>query len=429
MDQRALVDLEELTHACRSDVTRQYIAEAVACYHARAIRSCIVATWTAVNVDILEKIRELETANDKRAQEILEAWRAAHARGDTSKAMELEGKLLTQAWKEFEFISVIEHEDLDRLRRDRHRCAHPSLETWDEFYQPPAEQARAHLRNAVSHLVQHPPTQGKAALEKFKDAVGSPHFPDSVSKAQAAISRGPLGKPRDALLRGALTWLLKHSFLDDGIRFGEFRRHMAAFEAIRRLHPARAEPVVKKELPSFAELLLNDHLERIAWLVLLRPEIWDMIRDTDQARGLSYVKHTPADRIAPIMGAALKSPYLGVAARERVTKASVADLSALAKTSNAHPEHVARLLELLAGAGDFATVDVIVKTVIQPLLPDLKDHDLKGLVEAALGNYQVSENFKFQAALEKLQEDGKLPSSDLAELRVHFGIPEPKDDA
>src|SRR3712207_8471465 len=43
---------------CRSEQARQYIAEAVACYRAGAVRACIVATWVAVVYDFVHKLRE-----------------------------------------------------------------------------------------------------------------------------------------------------------------------------------------------------------------------------------------------------------------------------------------------------------------------------------------------------------------------------------
>ena len=47
----------------------------------------------------------------------------------------------------------------------------------DELYQPSAELAQYHLRNAVEYLLQHPPVQGKAALSKVMADIDGALFP------------------------------------------------------------------------------------------------------------------------------------------------------------------------------------------------------------------------------------------------------------
>ena len=58
-DTVVLADLDELILSCRSAAARGYMAEAVACYRAGAQRASIVATWTAVLFDFIDKLREL----------------------------------------------------------------------------------------------------------------------------------------------------------------------------------------------------------------------------------------------------------------------------------------------------------------------------------------------------------------------------------
>jgi len=66
---QGLIDLDELVLRCRDEHARSYIAEAVACYKAGAFRASIVATWIAVVLDILHKLRELELTGNGAAKE------------------------------------------------------------------------------------------------------------------------------------------------------------------------------------------------------------------------------------------------------------------------------------------------------------------------------------------------------------------------
>ena len=85
--------------------------------------------------------------------------------------------------QKYEFISPIERKDLERLHEDRSLCAHPSMHSMGEPFHPTPELARCHLRNAITHLLQHPPVQGKAALQHIWDTIKSEYFPEDVKQA------------------------------------------------------------------------------------------------------------------------------------------------------------------------------------------------------------------------------------------------------
>jgi hypothetical protein len=59
MQLEQLSDLDELILRCRSDCARDHIREAVLAYKSGAYRASIVATWTAIVFDLIDKIREL----------------------------------------------------------------------------------------------------------------------------------------------------------------------------------------------------------------------------------------------------------------------------------------------------------------------------------------------------------------------------------
>ena len=64
--------------------TREYIAEAIAAYRARAYRSAIMGTWVAVAYDIIAKIRELAVEGDPTAKKFTTTLDAAIAQKATS---------------------------------------------------------------------------------------------------------------------------------------------------------------------------------------------------------------------------------------------------------------------------------------------------------------------------------------------------------
>lgn len=210
-----LMDLDELVLRCRDDKARQYIAEAVVCYKNGAYRQAIVATWIAVVYDFIYKLRELEMTGDQQAAEKLAEFERIRQDNDLKGSLDYERRILDMAKDDFELITPLEHMDLSRLQDDRNRCAHPSMHSVDEIYEPSAELARTHIRNAVIYLLQRPPVQGKAAMERLLNEIGSSYFPIDVKQAIAALQTGPLARPRESLVRNLIIVLLKGTLLED----------------------------------------------------------------------------------------------------------------------------------------------------------------------------------------------------------------------
>jgi hypothetical protein len=160
----AFIDLDELIVRCRDKSSRKFIQEAVSCYKAGAFRSCIVSTWNAVVFDFLHKLRELELFGDKEASKLLEEFDKLRTGNKKYKELwQFESDIPEIALSKFELLSNVEKSDIDRLFEDRSRCAHPSMTSLEEPFEATAELARYHLRSAVTHLLQRPPVQGRAA--------------------------------------------------------------------------------------------------------------------------------------------------------------------------------------------------------------------------------------------------------------------------
>jgi hypothetical protein len=231
-----LEDLDELTLRCRDEKAGVYVAEAVASYRGGAFRSAIVATWIAVCFDVIEKIRELALAGDKEAEKQVEDLEVTRRSADLARALKFERELLVMARDKFELISHIEFIDLERLQADRNRCAHPSLTSEEQAYTPSAELARVHIHSAVMHLLQHPPVQGKYALERLLKEIDSEYFPSTMADARMFFASGPLRRPRESLVR-SLTVVLCKTLLNSKPEWKRRRRTEAAIQAIQHLHP------------------------------------------------------------------------------------------------------------------------------------------------------------------------------------------------
>lgn len=236
---------------CRTDSARTYIEEAVKCYRSGAYRSAIVATWVAVVYDIVDKLEELSLAGDNNAESKVDEYNEIIDENNITRALKFERNILQVAKEEFELLSEIEVQDLERLHKDRHRCAHPAAMPSGEPYQPSAEVARSHLRNAVDHLLSREPLQGKQALEGIIKKVKSEYFPTTEEEAIERLRPGAITNARESLIRNVVKVVLK-GLLQDEREQEDWKRFIAALKAIQSIHPGITESTIRAKVPDIA---------------------------------------------------------------------------------------------------------------------------------------------------------------------------------
>jgi hypothetical protein len=177
-----MLDLEEHVGRVWNPDIRPLVAEAYRCYASGAARASITLTWVAVCADLIEKVNRLAEDDEAAAAELtarIERARDSGADAQAVQAMqEVERTILDKAL-ELELIDTIGQRELERLREDRHLCAHPSLRPLGEFYEPRIEYARAHLAVALDVLLIHPPSQGRKVIDRFRAHVTESSFVES----------------------------------------------------------------------------------------------------------------------------------------------------------------------------------------------------------------------------------------------------------
>ncbi len=209
----AFTDLDELLLSCRDDGARRHLDEAVRCYRAGALRAATVAAWNAVAYDFISKLDELRLQGDRQAEQLHTSVMKSHATHNVQGLLKFEREILNEARERFGFLSELEKDDLSRLLADRQRCAHPSLDADAEMYAPSAEQVRAHIKHAVTHMLSRPPVCGKAALDRLMNEVVSASFPQHSAAARRVLEAGPLAHPSQSLLRNFVILVLKNALL------------------------------------------------------------------------------------------------------------------------------------------------------------------------------------------------------------------------
>ncbi len=316
-------DLDELVLTCRDHKAKGYISEAVASYRSGAYRASIVSTWIAICFDVIEKIRELALAGDAQAEQLAKEIEDTRVKNDISKALKFEREILEIARDKFELISPIEFIDLQRVQEDRNRCAHPSLASEEQIFTPSAELARVHIRSAVSHLLAHPPAQGKYALDRLLSEINSEYFPHEADKAQIAFLNSPLKKPRQSLVRNLIVILLK-DVLKENVEWKHKRRIKAAISAIKSMHPEWYLAALSEKASQILGSLKDDELGRIEAFFRCVNDVWQHLDNGLQQRCKSFVTNLPSENIDDIDFFLSFAP-LEKAAEQRVTTYTAKD--------------------------------------------------------------------------------------------------------
>lgn len=413
-----LADLDELVLLCRDERARAYIAEAASCYRASAYRSAIVAAWIAVCYDVIDKLRELALAGDKEADALIESMDKARSANDLPKALKFERELLEHARDKFELISHLEFLDLDRLQQDRNRCAHPSLSSDQEAFNPSAELARLHIRSAVTHLLQHPPVQGKHALDRLVREVKSDYFPTDHNKAIASLRSGPLRNPRESLTRNFIVVLLK-SCLADGIEWKARRRYLAALLAVETIHGDSFRSTAEEKLTAILRAIPDERLHLATWLLSKEHQLWDAVEADVRNRMENYVVKLPEDRLddAPEL---LRTPFLANAAVRRIGRATRSELSKVL-FFDMHETIADRFVHLYSESQNYDQANSFGKQ-IAIYAADFSDEQQRRLIRDAAQNGQIVDSFEFGSVIAALRQSNVIPGEEFEGLLEEAGL-------
>ncbi len=393
-----MVDLDELVLCCRDEKAREYIREAVACYKSGAFRSAIVAAWIAVVFDILHKLRELDLTGDKNARKHLDDFEKIVAGGESKlkEALDFERGILDVAASDFELLTPNEKLDLARLQEDRNRCAHPSMQAMDTVYEPTAELARSHIRNAVEILLAREPVQGKAALARIWAEIKSEYFPTSTEEAVAHFGSGPLAlsRARDSLVRSLVLGLSKAFLLDEELKGEEKRRVAAALGAVVELHRSRAEEVLKGELPKILSTVPDDRLVHFIHLAWRCPLTWEAADDGARAKAKRLLESDKLEGSALLNAIvpALCVSDLEETARTRTAALDSESLSKLLNVAKLLPKLrglVPKLIEGAKGVRSYRGAEKYYETQILPISAILSPDNVREILEAVTGNGQA----------------------------------------
>lgn len=282
------IDLDELIVRCRDKLAKKFIQEAVACYRTGAYRSCIVATWNAIVFDFLHKLRELELLGNGEATNILQKFEKISSEMNVKELWQFESDIPNLAQTKFEFLSPVEKSDIERLFEDRSRCAHPSMTSLEEPFEATAELARYHLRSAVMHFLQRPPVQGRSALNRIWQDIGSEYFPKDSEKATQYFQKGLLASARPSLIKNVIIGLTVNLLTEERSE-DERLRQFSALKAVANMYHSQVKEILEERLSNIILDKVTDSNWDKVIIYLGTVEIWDNLSEPCQSKAIAFM--------------------------------------------------------------------------------------------------------------------------------------------
>jgi len=441
------IDLDELILRCRDKLSRKFIQEAVSCYRAGAFRSCIVATWNAVVFDFLHKLRELELFGDREAAKLLEEFDNLRSSGKKFKELwQFESSIPEIALTKFELISTVEKSDIERLFEDRSRCAHPSMTSLEEPFEATAELARYHLRSAVTHLLERPPVQGRAARKRIFQDIKSEYFPVDPELAIKYFQKSPLARARFVLVKDIVIGLTKDLLVEERLE-DERSRQFSALNAISSMYPQETREILNTQLSDIIINIVTDENWDKTIVYLGSISAWDSLSELCRLKAESYIDKIEIYEIPQGFSKRLSQNAIFIMTkashidflREVIVKKfqiSLDDILSLKESCRDDLFKDEIIIPALRNLAPQATLDELLLMISEPVLRS--DETIKSYVDQKIKNSSLEKltsiAFKYQDKwlLDLIESDleVKIPNTDLKSLlsskSTYKSIDEPK---
>ena len=423
-----LTDLDELVLRCKTEAARGYIADAVNCYRGGAYRACIVSTWIAVVFDLIDKLRELSISGNIPATTILSQFEqyqeqisAGNMQGIKS-ALEFEREIVTIVKEQLQFFDQQELTDLIRLREDRHRCAHPSFQKAGLPYKPSAEQARMHLRNAVTHVLSQPPIQGKSAIGEVMVLVSSSYFPEDRGSARSHIEHSVMARATEGLVKGVADALFfKYFEPNQPLLFSQ--NIIAALGALLDVH----RPIVETRLVQHMARVSTTIDDKDFWGFVLMafelPELWELSTPPVKNKILNFITTGDISLAIAFLKDASEKLELHNAALARINELSVDQLSSGIVNQGLGRLAVPKAMDYYRLVSSWNSANEISEKLILPLLEQFTQEEIDEVLRIPRDHRaDLVGSTGFMKFIQRLHGDSRISEDELRQKLNEYGL-------
>lgn len=292
-----LADLESLLLGIPDESIRAYAREAVASYSVGAYRSAIVSIWIAVVYDLYQKFRHLdEQFGDLAAKKCLKEIEDIRNNPDRKQVSAWERTILDKAFNGVKMLTSTEYEHLNRIQQDRHRCAHPVLDSEGFLFQPSPELARSHIRTAIESLLSQPAIIGKPAGDALIRDVEGQYFPDELESIKNALFSRHFLLSSDKYRENLFKLILKKSLFLEPDNSLIFRRYTMIFACFIEEFRANFEALDRTNITKILEKTKDERFSALALLISVEDSLWKETPSIIQEKFKAFLKQNENEK-------------------------------------------------------------------------------------------------------------------------------------
>lgn len=421
-----IAGFEELVIRCRDETSRNHIVEAIRCYESSAYRAAIVTTYMAVCFDLIAKLKALAASGDSKASELLKDLSQLQDRLDAGNSQAISGllaferNLLEKFRDEFEFFGVHEFDDLSRLRDDRNRCAHPTFLKTDLPYEPAAELARLHIRNALSLVLTQEPRQGKAALAEIRSIITSKYFPDNAKEAKTRLDAAGISNARDALIRAIIDDIVFGLATKDHPFYKKISP-LKAFDAVIELRRPTALPRAVANINKILRSTEDEAIEIGAVITIRNTDISSAIDKTSQSSICQWISKAKYAFIPNAVNRELSVDWLRSSSISRLKSLTAEEIKIV--SAPVHDDVLQRAADIYVGARSWSSANELSPKCAIPFADKFKESHIRFIFnEATNGSADLRGSSGFSQFIDALYSESPLGKDKLNELTQEFSL-------
>lgn len=403
MMSQGLTDIDTLVLAVRDPESKRLIGEAMSAYRGGALRSAIVSTWIAVDYDIIAKARELSALGDAAAATFVQEVDQAIQNNDVKKMQAIESVVLTTANEKLQLFAPHEFEDLNRLQKDRHLCAHPAFAAEDALFQPTPELVRAHITHALKHLLVNAPLQGKSAIERFHSDLLSPSFPVDGDSIGTFVRAKYLDRAKDVMVVNLIKSLLTAPFGSESAQYIGQRHQIARTlreiaKAKTAIYDETAKEHVARKFDSIADALLLS----ISAFVECDTRVWEWLSEPTRIRFKRLLEYADAETLkAHSAFDVFTVPELAEVLLARFDSFDQ-DVQIGIISQTPRREFIAPAIRIYGDSGGWRTAEQRGRALMIPLASLMNADEINAMLNAIKENSQIYEASGTPAVLEQV---------------------------
>ena len=391
MTSQLVTDIDALPHRVRDPNSKRLIDDALDAYRGGALRSAIVSTWIAVLYDIASKARELARLGDPALVKFVNDLDNAIKNDDHKKMIEIERNILEDAAEKFQIITLYEKESLQRIKEDRNKCAHLSIVSEDQVFQPSPDLVRSHIVHALQHLLVHAPLQGKSAIQGFLVGIVSDSFPSTQDEARKFFFSKYLERSKDVFVKNIIIIILKVFFLKSNDELFQYRRRLSWIlsEISEKRHDVFSE-VAKPFLGTQSSVEIEKNLLSVCMLLAENNQLWGWLHDTVRLAIPALIEKSNADELIDhCVPNAHKIKEIRHSVEERVRELDYLEQCHIIITyPNKH--FVPLGIEIYSKSKDYKAAMHIGFSIVLPLAKHFEPDDIISILEFAMNIEQIS---------------------------------------